>query len=126
MNFPLHISKSRSIKGFGENISQLSLCINVSHLYVSLLNMVSQKVVSPLKVSHSFVKDWFLATKMALVFSHMRGTLSKLTPKCLMVCTIHRIWEQQLHTQPLWWIRQLKIVFEKTSKQEKIQGNDKC
>jgi hypothetical protein len=37
-----------------------------------------------------------LATEMALVLSHMRGTLSKLTPKSLMVCTIHRIWEQQL------------------------------
>jgi hypothetical protein len=35
------------------------------------------------------------------------------------------VWEQQLHTQPLWWIGQLKIVFEKTSKQEKIQENDK-
>jgi hypothetical protein len=38
---PPQISKSRSIKGFDENISQLSLCINVSHLYVSLLNVVS-------------------------------------------------------------------------------------
>jgi hypothetical protein len=37
-----------------------------------------------------------LATDMALVLSHMRRTLSKLTPKSLMVCTIHRIWEQQL------------------------------
>jgi hypothetical protein len=51
---------------------------------------------------------------------HMRGTLSKLTPKSLMVCTIHEIWEQQLRTQPLWWIRQLKIIFEKISKREKI------
>jgi hypothetical protein len=42
-----------------------------------------------------------------------------------MVCTIHRIWEQRLHTQPLWWIEQLKIVFKKTSKREKIQENDK-
>jgi hypothetical protein len=40
------------------------------------------------------------------------------------MCTIHKIWEQQLHTQPLWWIEQLKIIFEKTSKQEKIQEND--
>jgi hypothetical protein len=36
----------------------VSLCINVSHLDVSLFNMVSQEVVSPLKVSHSFVEDW--------------------------------------------------------------------
>jgi hypothetical protein len=30
------------------------------------------------------------------VLSHMRGTLSKITPKSLMVCTIQRIYEQQL------------------------------
>jgi hypothetical protein len=54
---PSQGSKARSIKGFGENISELSLCINVSHLDVSLFNMVSQEVVSPLKVSHSFVED---------------------------------------------------------------------
>jgi hypothetical protein len=62
---------------------------------------------------------------MALVLSHMRGTLLKVTPKSLVVCTIHRIWEEQLHTQPLSWIEQPKIVFEKTSKQETIQENDK-
>jgi hypothetical protein len=32
-----------------------------------------------------------LAIEMALVLSHMRGTLSKITPKSLMVFTIHRI-----------------------------------
>jgi hypothetical protein len=30
---------------------------------------------------------------MTLVLSHMRGTLSKITPKSLMVCTIQRIYE---------------------------------
>jgi hypothetical protein len=62
-NFPPQSSKARSIKGFGENISQLSFCINVSHLDVSLFNMVSQKVVCPLKVSHSFMEDWFSGYK---------------------------------------------------------------
>jgi hypothetical protein len=38
----------------------------------------------------------FLATEMALVLLHMRGTLSNLIPKSLMVCTIQRIYEQQL------------------------------
>jgi hypothetical protein len=41
-------------------------------------------------------KTEFLATEMALVLSHMRGTLSNLTPKSLMVCIIQRICEQQL------------------------------
>jgi hypothetical protein len=56
-NFFPQISKSRSIKGFGENVSQLPLCVYVSHLNVSLLYMISQEVVSPLKVSHSLVED---------------------------------------------------------------------
>jgi hypothetical protein len=66
INFPPQSNKARSIKGFGENISQLSLYINVSHLDVSLFNMVSQEVVSSLKVSHSFVEDW--------VFFYRNGT----------------------------------------------------
>jgi hypothetical protein len=57
-NFLPQISKSRRIKGFGEDIGQLSLGIYVSHLNISFLYMVSQEVVSPLKVSHSFVEDW--------------------------------------------------------------------
>jgi hypothetical protein len=57
-NFLTQSSKARRIKGFGENNSQLSLGIDVSHLNVSLLNMISQEVVSPLKVSHSFVENW--------------------------------------------------------------------
>jgi hypothetical protein len=48
----------KRIKGFGEDVSQLSLGINVSHLNISLLNVISQEVVSLLKVSHSLVEDW--------------------------------------------------------------------
>jgi hypothetical protein len=95
-NFPPQISKSRRIKGFGENAGQLSLSVYISHLYVSLLYMISQKVVSSLNMSHFLWKTEFLATEMALVLSHMRGTLSNLTPKSLMVCTTQKICEQQL------------------------------
>jgi hypothetical protein len=35
------ISKARSIEGFGEDIVQLSLCAYVSHLNISLLNVIS-------------------------------------------------------------------------------------
>jgi hypothetical protein len=56
--FPPQISKSRRIKEFGEDIGQLSLGAYVSHLNISFLNVISQKVMSPLKVSHSFMKDW--------------------------------------------------------------------
>jgi hypothetical protein len=43
---PSQRSKTSRIKGFDENVSQLPLCINVFHDYVSFLNMVSQEVVS--------------------------------------------------------------------------------
>jgi hypothetical protein len=56
-NFPPQSSKARRIKGFGEDVSQLSLYNDISHLNISLLNVISQEVMSPLKVSHSFVKD---------------------------------------------------------------------
>jgi hypothetical protein len=95
-NFPQQISKSRRIKEFGEDIGQLSLGVYVSLLNVSLLYVVSQEMVSSRIMSHFLCKTGFLATKMALVLSHMRGTLSNLTPKSLMVCTIQRIYEQQL------------------------------
>jgi hypothetical protein len=55
---PIPPRKSRRIKGFGENVSQLSLGVYVSHLNVPLLYMISQKVVSPLNLSHLFVEDW--------------------------------------------------------------------
>jgi hypothetical protein len=65
-NSPSQSSKARSIKGFGENISQLSLCVNVYHLDISLFHMISQEVVSHFKVLHFFVEDW--------VFGYRDGT----------------------------------------------------
>jgi hypothetical protein len=62
-NSPLQISKSRRIKGFGENIGQLSLSVYIPHLNVPLLYMISQKVVSPLNMSHLFVEDWIFGYK---------------------------------------------------------------
>jgi hypothetical protein len=56
-NFPPQISKVRSIEGFGEDISQLSLGVYVSHLNASLLYMISQEVVSSLNMSHLPVED---------------------------------------------------------------------
>jgi hypothetical protein len=57
-NFPPQINKSRRIKGFGENVGQLSLGVYIPHLNVPLLYMISQNVVSPLNMSHLFVEDW--------------------------------------------------------------------
>jgi hypothetical protein len=59
INFPSQISKARRIKRFDEDISQLSLGIDISHLNISLLNsVISQEVMSPLKVSYSLVESW--------------------------------------------------------------------
>jgi hypothetical protein len=57
-NSPPQINKLRRIKGFGENVSQLSLGVYITHLNVPLLYMISQEVVSPLNMSHIFVEDW--------------------------------------------------------------------
>jgi hypothetical protein len=51
--FPQQSSKVRSVKGFGEKVSQLSLYVIVFYHYVSLLNIVSQEVVSHFYVFHS-------------------------------------------------------------------------
>jgi hypothetical protein len=48
------------IKGFVENVSQLPHCVNVFHLYISLLYMISQEVVSNFYVFCSPKKDWIL------------------------------------------------------------------
>jgi hypothetical protein len=56
INFPLQISKSRRIKMFVENIGQLSLGVYVSYLNISSLHDLLE-VVSPLNMSHLFVKD---------------------------------------------------------------------
>jgi hypothetical protein len=56
-NFHPQSSKVRSIKGFGEIISQLSIYVNVSHLDISLFHIISQEVLSHFKVFHYFVKD---------------------------------------------------------------------
>jgi hypothetical protein len=58
--------QSENHKGFGENIRQWSLCVNVSHLDISLFHMISQEVVSHFEVFHSFVEDW--------VFGYRDGT----------------------------------------------------
>jgi hypothetical protein len=56
-NFPPQISKSRRIKEFGKNVGQLSLGVYVPHINVPILYVISQKVVSPLNMSHLFMED---------------------------------------------------------------------
>jgi hypothetical protein len=57
---PLQRSKMRRIEWFGENVSQLPLCIDEYHHNISFLNMVSQEVVSHFDVFGSPVKNWVL------------------------------------------------------------------
>jgi hypothetical protein len=57
---PSQRSKTSRIKGFGKNISELSLYVNIFHHYVSLFNMVSQEVVSHFYVFYSPMENWIL------------------------------------------------------------------
>jgi hypothetical protein len=60
---PLKIAKREESRDL---VKMSSNCLSVSHLNISLLYMVSQEVVSPLKVPHYFVEDW--------VFGYRHGT----------------------------------------------------
>jgi hypothetical protein len=57
---PLQRGKMRRIEGFGQNISQLPLYVNELHLYISLLNMVSEEVVSHFDVFGSPMENWVM------------------------------------------------------------------
>jgi hypothetical protein len=57
IKFPTAKKQNVSHQGVGEVISQLPICVNVFHLYISLLYMVSQELVSHFKVFHTFVED---------------------------------------------------------------------
>jgi hypothetical protein len=48
------------IKGFGEDNSQLPLCLIVFHLYIFLFNMASQEVVSRFYMFLYPMKNWVL------------------------------------------------------------------
>jgi hypothetical protein len=111
-NFPPQSSKARGIKGF-------------AHLYIYFLYMVSQEVVSHFKVFHSFVEHWVFCYRDGTGVITHEGNSLKNHSKVPHAVHNPRIWEQQLHTQPPWWIEQLKIISEKTSKQERIRENDK-
>jgi hypothetical protein len=65
-------------------------------VYVSLLNIISQEVVPHFNVFGSGVKHGVLATLMALVLSHMRGTWEHSSPKSFSVYVIQNSCEQQL------------------------------
>jgi hypothetical protein len=84
-------------------------CLSVSIYFISMYPFSTWSLRKWCLLSTCLIFLWkngFLATEMALVLLHMRGTLSNLTPKSLMVCTIQRICEQQLHTRPRWWTMQ--------------------
>jgi hypothetical protein len=103
-------------------------CLSVSIYLISMSPFSTWSLTKWCLLSTCLIFLWktgFLATEMTLVLLYMRRTLSKITPKSLMVYTIQRISEQQLHTRPRWWTMQWKTTFKKTSKRVKIQENDK-
>jgi hypothetical protein len=71
-------------------------CLSVSMYLISICPFSTWSLRKWCLLSRCLILLWktrFLATEMAVVLSLMRGTLLKITPKSLMVCTIHRIWE---------------------------------
>jgi hypothetical protein len=60
IKLPPQRSKTRRIEEFGENVSQRPLYVNELHLYTSLLNMVSQEVVSHFNVFGSPMENWVM------------------------------------------------------------------
>jgi hypothetical protein len=50
----------RRIEGSDKNVDHLPLYVNKLHLYLSLLNMVSQKVVSHFNVFGSSMENWVM------------------------------------------------------------------
>jgi hypothetical protein len=68
----------------------------MDEVYVSLLDIVSQEVVPHFYVFGSGVKHEILATLMALMLSHMRGTWEHSSPKSLSMYVIQSSCEQQL------------------------------
>jgi hypothetical protein len=63
-------------------ISANSLGVFVSHHNVSLLYVISQEVVSPLKVSHSFVEDWIFGYSDGTGIITHQGNSLKAHSKC--------------------------------------------
>jgi hypothetical protein len=41
----------------------MSLCVNVSHLDISLFHMISQEVMSHFEVFYSFMQDWIFGSR---------------------------------------------------------------
>jgi hypothetical protein len=56
---PPQRSKTRIIKGFGKNISQLPLCVNKLHLYLPSQHGLS-KMVSHFDVFGSPIENWVM------------------------------------------------------------------
>jgi hypothetical protein len=57
---PPQRSKTRRIEWFGENAASY-LSVNELHLYISLLHMVSQEVVSHFNVFGSPMENWVMS-----------------------------------------------------------------
>jgi hypothetical protein len=86
-NFPPQVNKLRRIKGFGENVSQISLGVYVSHLNVFLLYMIYQEVVSSLNMSHLFVEDMIFCYRDGIgVIAHEGNSLK---PHCKVSHGVH-------------------------------------
>jgi hypothetical protein len=73
---PPQISILRRIKGFDKDIGQLFLGVYVSNLNVSLLYVISQKVVCSLNMFYLFVEDMIFSYRdVTAVIAHEGNSL---------------------------------------------------
>jgi hypothetical protein len=96
---PISSRKSSNQEESRDLVKMSAICLSVSIYLISMspFSIWSLRNLCLLSTCLIFLwKTGFLATEMVLVLSHMRGTLSNLTPKSLIACTIQRICEQQL------------------------------
>jgi hypothetical protein len=70
----------------------------MNEVYVSLRNIISQKVVPHFYVFGSGVKHEVFGNTNGTRAKHMRGTWERSSPKSLNVYVIQSSWEQQLAT----------------------------
>ena len=88
--------KSRLIKGFGENVSQLSMGINVAQIDVAFLRMVTKKVKANINMLGPRMQHRILVNSYGIRAITKQRHLMKIQAKSHKVDIIHNNCEQQL------------------------------
>jgi hypothetical protein len=72
--FPLHMNKCFLIKGFGQNVSKLSMGVNVAQIDVAFLIMITKKVKVNLNVFGPRMEHMIFCNTYGTLLSQSRCT----------------------------------------------------